>query len=563
MKRFISLLMLTASLGLNALAGTYEGSGKGYLGDINVSVDVADNKLKEIVVGEHTDTPAIADPAFKKLAKEMVETQSVDVDTVAGATYSSEGFIQAVKEAVDKSGAELNAVEKAASASTVAGMIRTDVVVIGGGGAGLTAAVEAREQGVDVILVEKMPILGGNTLYATGGMNASGTKYQSVEDSPELHFKDTMKGGYNINNESLVKTMVDKSAEMVYWLTERGADLSDVGRAGGASVDRIHRPTGGDKVGPNMMAALEKRANEIGVDIRKSTEAIEIVTGRDNRIRGIIVEEEGRVYSIKAKAVVLASGGFGANSEMFAKLNPALEGFGSTNHPGATGDAFELITQFDPAMVDMDKIQTHPTVVPVKNTMITEGVRGAGAILVNRDAKRFVDELQTRDVVSKAELEQKGKTAYLVFDQGVRDYLKAIEGYAKRGLLTEAKTPEELAKKLGMDPATFKETIEKYNGFAKSGKDLDFGRDSMKAVFTKAPYYAVEVGPAVHHTMGGVKIDTKTQVYTKSGEIIDGLFAAGEVTGGIHGGNRLGGNAITDIAVFGRIAGNSAANFVK
>ena len=561
MKKFFLILMLIMSFTL--LGENFTGSGEGYLSDIQVSVQVEKNTLKNIKVTKHEDTPAIAEPSFEKLSKKMIETQSVDIDSIAGATYSSEGFIIAVKEAVKKSGASLKAIKTKESKKTVANMVRTDIVVIGGGGAGITAAIEAREKGANVILIEKMSILGGNTLYATGGMNASGTKYQSHEDNPELHFKDTMKGGYNVNDKSLVQTMVEKSAETVYWLMDRGVDLSNVGRAGGASVDRIHRPTGGDKVGPNMMTALEKRADEIGVDIRKSTEAVEIVTGRDNKIRGIIVEEEGTVYSIKAKAVILATGGFGANSEMFARLNPALKGFGSTNHPGATGDAFDLITQFDPAMVDMEQIQTHPTVVPVKNNMITEGVRGAGAILVNRDAKRFIDELETRDVVSKAELNQEGQTAFLIFDQGVREYLKAIEGYSKMGLLTEANTLEELADKIDLDPTTFKETVEKYNGFVKAGKDNNFGRTSMKATFIKAPYYAVEVGPAVHHTMGGVKIDTKAQVYNNNGDVIKGLFAAGEVTGGIHGGNRLGGNAITDITVFGRIAGDSAVQFIK
>ena len=562
MKKVLSILLLL-TMSFSVLGENYTGKDKGYLGDVEVAVDISNNTLNSIEVTNHEDTAAIAEPAFEKLGKKMIDTQSVDIDSMAGATFSSEGFINAVKEAVDKSGASLKALEAKETKKSVAKMLRTDIIVIGGGGAGLSAAVEAREQGADVILVEKMPILGGNTLYATGGMNASGTKYQSMKDSPELHFKDTMKGGHNVNDESLVMTMVEKSAEAVDWLMERGADLSNVGRAGGASVDRIHRPTGGDKVGPNMMAALEKRAKEIGVDIRTSAEAIEIVTGRDNKIRGIIVEEQGSVFSIKAKAVVLATGGFGANAEMFARLNPALEGFGSTNHPGATGDAFELITQFDPAMIDMDKIQTHPTVVPVKNKMITEGVRGAGAILVNRDAKRFIDELQTRDVVSKAELKQEGQTAYLIFDQGVREYLKAIEGYAKMGLLTQADSIKELAGKIDLDPTTLDGTIERYNKFASSGKDNDFGRTSMKAVFNKAPYYAVEVGPAVHHTMGGVKIDTKAQVYSDNGDVIEGLFAAGEVTGGVHGGNRLGGNAITDITVFGRIAGDSAAEFIK
>lgn len=562
MKKLLSLVMLITILGVNAFGGTFKGKGDGYLGDIMVEAEISGNTLKGIDVVEHQDTPRLAEAAFKRLTKEMVEKQTTDVDAMAGATFSSEGFIDAVKMAVEASGAELTSTVAAAGEKEAAMDISTDIVVIGGGGAGLTAAIQAKEMGANVVLVEKMPVLGGNTTYATGGLNAAETVFQNNSDNVELFVNDTMKGGKNLNDKSLVMTLAGQSANIVSWLTERGADLSDVGRMGGASQDRTHRPKGGDKVGPNIIDALSKRAEEIGVDIRLLTSAVEIKS-EDDKITGILVEENGKKYTINSKAVILATGGFGNNAEKFSDLDPSLIGFGTTNHPGATGDALDMVVPLEVATVDLGEIQTHPTVVPVRNTMITEAVRGNGAILVSRDGKRFVNELGTRDVVSEATLAQKGKTAYLLFDQGVRESLKAIEGYSKMGLLTEGKSLNELAAKLGIPAAELNKTMERYNEFAKSGKDADFSRQDMNMPLMKAPYYAVEVGPAVHHTMGGIKINIKAEVINKNGKIVPGLFAAGEVTGGIHGANRLGGNALTDITVFGKIAGESAVNYIN
>jgi fumarate reductase flavoprotein subunit len=275
------------------------------------------------------------------------------------------------------------------------------------------------------------------------------------------------------------------------------------------------------------------------------------------------VETEGGTYHIAAKAVIVASGGFGASQEKIVQYKPELKGFGTTNHPGATGDALDLVKPLNAALIDIEQIQTHPTVVPVKNTMITEAVRGNGAILVNRDAERFISELQTRDVVSEAELNQEGQTAFLLFDQGVRESLKAIEKYAKSGLLTEADSLKGLAEAMDLDPQALEATVKAYNGYVAEGADKEYNRPDLPRKLETAPYYIVEVGPAVHHTMGGLKIDAETRVINQSGEWITGLFAAGEVTGGVHGANRLGGNAMADITTFGRIAGSQAAAFVR
>ena len=569
MKKILSFLMLLTLLVMTGCGGKeqatetkFKGTGEGYLGDITVEVEIAGNTIKNIDILEHTDTPEIAEVAFDTLTQDIIARQTLDIDGMSGATYSSAGFIDAVAMAVDESEANLTEVAVNNEGAKVDDTT-TDIIVIGGGGAGLTAAIEAAEKGADVILIEKVPILGGNTTYATGGLNASETVYQNNADTNEAFIQDTMKGGGDLNDESLVVTLVNGSSDIVNWLTERGADLSNVGRMGGASFDRTHRPTGGAKVGPNLIEALSNKAKELNVDIRLLTQANDILVDENNKITGIAVEGGGDSYIISADAIILATGGFGNSSEKFEALDPSLKGFGTTNHPGATGDALDLVAHLNVATVDMNEIQTHPTVVPVRNTMITEAVRGNGAILINREGNRFVSELDTRDVVSEATLEQDGKTAYLLFDQGVRESLKAIEGYASMGLLTESDSIDGLATLLKVPAKNLEDTMTVYNTSVENELDENFARRSLPRTLSNPPYYAIEVGPAVHHTMGGLKIDEKAQVYDNDGNVVDGLFAAGEVTGGIHGGNRLGGNALTDITVFGRIAGDSATEYIK
>lgn len=214
------------------------------------------------------------------------------------------------------------------------------------------------------------------------------------------------------------------------------------------------------------------------------------------------------------------------------------------------------------ATVDMDQIQAHPTAT-ADGVLISESVRGDGAILVNAEGKRFTNELLTRDVVSAAELKQPGKFAWIIWDDAVRAKAKLIDGYIKSGLTVTGKDVKELAKAINVPVDALESTLKQYAEEQKAGKDTQFGRPDMPLPLEKAPYWAVKVSPAVHHTMGGLKINTKAEVLDKNGKAIPGLFAAGEVTGGVHGGNRLGGNAQADIVTFGRIAGQSAAAYLK
>ena len=459
--------------------------------------------------------------------------------------------------------------DKAAQDKAIAAGPRetTDVVIIGSGGAGLAAAVAARNNGANVILLEKEPIPGGNTKLAAGGMNAAETKPQTklgIEDKKQIMIDDTMKGGRNINDPELVKVLANKSSDSIDWLTALGADMTDVGRMGGASVNRSHRPTGGAGVGAHVAQVLWDAAVARDTDIRLNSRVVRVLEDASGKVTGVLVNGSYTgYYVIKADAVVLATGGFAKNNERVAKYDPKLKGFKATNHPGATGDGLDVAQMAGAAVRDLEYVQAHPTYSPVGGVMVTEAVRGNGAILVNREGKRFVNEITTRDKASAAILAQKGESAYLMFDDSVRKSLSKIEGYIHLHIVNEGKTIAELAKKLDMPAQELETTVTAYNGFVKAGKDAQFERPNLPRELATGPYYAIEVAPAVHHTMGGVVIDTQAEVKDEKGQLIKGMYAAGEVTGGVHGANRLGGNAISDIVTFGRIAGEQAAKYAK
>ena len=441
-----------------------------------------------------------------------------------------------------------------------------DIVVIGAGGAGMSAAIQAVQNGAtNVVIVEKTGMAGGNTTRSTGGLNASETTFQDrdgIEDSNQLFIDDTMKGGKNINDPELVKYMAENSAEALYWVNDMGADLTVVGLFGGASVKRIHRPSDTSAVGPVLVKTLLSVVEKNNIPVLYNTKAEEIITDANGAVSGVKVTDAEGTYTINCKAVIIATGGFGANSEMVEKLNANLKGFGTTNVAAATGDGIAMGTAIGAATVDMEQIQTHPTVHPETQTMYTEAVRGNGAIIVNKEGARFTNEMGTRDVVSAAILEQTDGQAWLIFDEAVRKSLKAIEGYISAGIVFQSETIEGLAAEIGADPATLSATMAKFADDVKAGNPDEFGRAGLELPLTEANFYACMVAPAIHHTMGGLKINTAAEVLNEEGNAIAGLFAAGEVTGGVHGANRLGGNAVTDIVVFGKAAGTSACDYV-
>lgn len=440
-----------------------------------------------------------------------------------------------------------------------------NLVVIGAGGAGLSAAVQASQEGVEnIIVLEKMPLTGGNTNKATGGMNAAESTPQAdagIEDSIQTMIEDTMKGGKELNDPALVEKLANEAKDGIDWLIGLGADLNEVARAGGATNDRIHRPVGGAAVGPTIVKTLKTTAEEQGVDIRTWNEATEILTNDAGKISGVKVKAKDREYTIHTTAIVVATGGFGANTEMISEYRPEIAEFATTNHPGATGDGIQLVQTVGGDLVDIEQIQIHPTGVASQGLLISEGVRGDGAILVNKSGERFYNELETRDNVAAAILGQQDGEAFLVFDEAIKDGLHAIEDYIHAGVVMEADSIEELATLMGVEADTFQATIDTYNTSIETQVD-EMGRTSLLNPISTSKFYAIHISPIIHHTMGGVHINTEAQVLNSNGEVIEGLFAAGEVTGGVHGANRLGGNAVADIIVYGRQAGISASQFL-
>lgn len=441
-----------------------------------------------------------------------------------------------------------------------------DIVIIGAGGGGMAAGLSAKEAGADVAIFEKMPIAGGNTSKSSGGMNASETKFQKdqgIEDSNDLFYKETFEGGKETNDPDLLHFLVDHSADGIEWLDSMGITLNNITFSGGASVARIHRPEDGAAVGGYLVEGLLRNIHEQEIPLFVNSEVTKIKE-EDGKVSGVDVTVDGQDKTIKAKAVIVAAGGFGGNLEMVSDIKPELEGFVTTNHEGATGDGIEMAQELGAAVVDMDQIQIHPTVEQETSYLVTEAVRGEGGILVNQDGQRFTDELLTRDVVSANIIDLPEKYAYIIADQALADSVKAISQYEEKGIVTKADTIEALAEQLDIPADHLKTTLDTWNEAVAQGQDKEFERTTgMERDLSQAPYYAIKIAPGIHHTMGGLKIDTETHVLTEDGSVIEGLYAAGEVVGGVHGSNRIGGNAVADIIVFGRQAGKVAGDFVQ
>ena len=365
------------------------------------------------------------------------------------------------------------------------------------------------------------------------------------------------------NNPALLKTLTENARYSEEWLVDLGANFCfRKGRGGGQSIARGHGPCDGSAVGPEVLRVLLKKANADKIDIRKNNQVVDIVM-KDGKVAGVKVKTPKGEETIDAKAVILATGGFGANLDLVAHYRPELKGFSTTNQPGAQGEGLKLAEKAGAAFTDIDQIQIHPTVIKRDGHLISESMRARGAILVNQEGKRFTNELLTRDVVSQNELKQPGQQVYLIYDQSIFDTNKLSRGYFEHGYSVKADSVADLAKKINVPVANLEATFKDYWNAYKTGKDTAFGRPEMVIPLDKAPFYAAKVTPGIHHTMGGVTINPKTEVQSKEGKSIPGLFAAGEVTGGVHGGNRIGGNAVADIVTFGRIAGQNAAAYAE
>lgn len=440
-----------------------------------------------------------------------------------------------------------------------------DVIIVGSGGAGMTAAIEAKDAGMNPVILEKMPMAGGNTSKASAGLNASETsveKSQGVTDSNDKFYEETLKGGGGTNDKELLRYFVDHSAAAVDWLAQNDIVLDNLTTTGGMSVSRTHRPHDGSAVGAYLVKGLEENISKRDIPVFVNSDVTKI-NEKDGKVSGVEVKIEGETKQVDSKAVVVTTGGFGANQKMIAKYRPDLKDYVTTNAAGSTGDGIEMISALGGALVDMDKIQIHPTVFQKTGYLVSESIRGEGAILVNKEGNRFFNEMDTRDKVSAAELKQDGKYAYAIIGEGTKDKVKAVDQYISKNMVVEADNVEELAKKLDIKPEELKATVTKWNKAVADKKDSEFGRTTGMTNDISGKVYAIKVAPGIHHTMAGVKINTQTQVLKEDGQPIKGLYAAGEVTGGLHGGNRIGGNAVADIIIFGRQAGQESAKYAK
>nr|WP_257702548.1 flavocytochrome c [Vagococcus luciliae] len=441
-----------------------------------------------------------------------------------------------------------------------------DIIIVGAGGAGMSAALQAKEDGKNPVILEKMPVAGGNTMKASSGMNASETKYQKeagIKDSNDKFYEETLKGGHGTNDKELLRYYVDHSASAIDWLDSMGIKLNNLTITGGMSEKRTHRPEDGSAVGEYLVHGLLNNIHEKDIPIFVNADVTEILEN-DSTVDGVKVTVEGKEKEVHGKAVVVTTGGYGANPEMLEKEKPELKGYVTTNQEGSTGDGIRMIEKLGGQTVDMDQIQIHPTVQQDKGVLIGEAVRGEGGILVSQEGKRFTNEMGTRDNVSAAITALPEKSAYLIFDAGVKERVKAINFYEKQGFVKSADSIEALAKEIDMDGKTLDTTVTDWNKAVEAKSDKEFSRETgMDNELNKGPYYAIKIAPGIHYTMGGVKINDKTEVLNKDNQPITGLYAAGEVTGGLHGSNRIGGNSVGDIIVFGRQAGEQSAKFVK
>ena len=562
---------------VSAEAQTLTGTAQGRNGPVEVEVVADAERIYQISVLNHEETEGLGTVAVEKLPPAIYENQSLAVDAIAGATITSEAIKEAVIAALESGGLDpsvfQNEVAAAAPVDKTDVELECDVVVVGAGGAGLTASVFATQQGQQVILLEKMPFVGGNSLRAEGGMNAADTKVEAelgITDSTVDNFvEDTLRLGHNRADPALVRTMAENSAEAVDWLFSIDAPLTKVVATGGTQHKYLHKPENGEPVGEYLVEKLKVQAEQLGIDVRVNTKATEILM-EDGQAVGVKAEDDEHNYIIHAKSVVLTTGGFGANFELMASYDPSLANAVTTNHSGATGDGIAMAQAVGADTVDMDQIQLHPTVIQQDGTLVSESVRSHGAVIVNTEGKRFVNDLAGRDVVSQAELKQPDGYCFIIFDQHLYDEVELTHKFVERGFTITGETYEELAQNMGLQGDavqnfvdtmnTWNESVAKYK--ADGTPDAEWGRDNgMDDDLSTAPFYAIKIAPGIHHTMGGIKINSNAEVIDTAGNVIPGLFAAGETTGGIHGGNRVGGNAVCDFIVFGRIAGKSAATF--
>ena len=560
---------------------TAEGTGVGKHGDITVAVTFDAGKIQDIKIVKNAENPILAKKVFTDLKDQVVALSSTDVDLISGATFSAKGFIDAVNDAAKKAGVTLAKTDKKALKKAARELPKTsnyDVVVIGAGGAGFSAAITARNAGANVVLLEKMPAVGGNSLISGAEMNVAKNWVQPKlginDDSPELHAQDTFKGGDGKGDMKVINVMTHQALDAAKWCRDYlGVRFEDDNLFffGGHSRKRALIPVG--HTGTEFIAKFQAKADELGIPVITNMKAEELIKNKDGRVVGVKATMDGSEYTFNAKGgVVLATGGFGANPEMVKKYNPKIdERFKTTDAPGSTGEALYMAERAGAELVNMGYIQTYPICDPLSGAIeLIADARFDGAIMLNQEGKRFVEELQRRDVLSEAILNQTGRYCWVLWNDKigsisntVKAHANEYEAFTKQGIMTTCDDLKCIADFTKIPFDQLRKTVKRVSDMAGKGNDKDFNHRSGLVDMQQGKYYVIKAVPSTHHTMGGVRINEKAEALTAEGKVIPGLWAAGEVTGVTHGTNRLGGNAYTDIIVFGRIAGEAAAKAAK
>ncbi len=601
--------------------GTYTSAAKGMGGDVKVSVTFTANEIAEVKVLEQNETPGVGDVAVEKLPPMIVEGQTLNVDGVAGASISSAAILAAVADCVKQAGGDVAALKakKAAAATAKAADVTetADVVVIGSGGAGLSAAVSASQGGASVIVIEKMPKVGGNTIISGAAYNTSDPERQkntpaaagpestvmklidaapagdlhkemqaqlkseyaaykasgstSLFDSPTLHALQTFEGGDRVGNLVLIKNYTSKTLAGLKWLESMDMKFKDdCFTVLGALWQRSHKPI--KPLGTGYIETLMSYVTSHKIPVMLETKAEKLIM-KDGRVVG--VEAKGptgnKVTVYAKKGVVMATGGFGKNVEMRQKYNDQWKtldaSIPSTNHPGATGDGIIMGQAVNADLVGMNYIQLLPMGEPGSGSLagnIEQGVEDR--IFVNKQGKRFIAEDARRDVMTQGLYKQTDAYMWVVLDKHSyptgstkNNFNETIDELVAAGRAFKADTLAELAAKIKVDPANLEMAVAEFNKAVDAKGGDPFGRTLFSHRIDTPPFYAGARVPTVHHTMGGLKVNVDCQVIDTKNVVIPGLYAGGEVTGGLHGSNRLGGNALPDTVVNGRIAGASAA----
>lgn len=607
MRKIISVLlvlatMLTASCALADMTpGTYEAEAVGNNGPVKVAVTVDAASILSVEVLDHTETAGLCDTPIATIPGAIVDAQSVAVDTISGATNTSKAIIAATTAALEAAGADIEAfskvVEKEFVLSEDVKELEADVVIVGAGGAGLAAATTVQEKGGSYIVVEKMAMIGGNTARSGSTLNAADPErqqkveltaniqevYEAIEatpvseahaalqqkvkqqledyvasgatyifDTPELHALNTFDAGDHIADLALIETMTNGALDARTWLQDLGCKWTEnvyltIGGLWPRSMNAAEGPSG-------IINALKSTVPDECIMLNTLATELIMVDGKATGVKAYDVVT-GQQYAIHGN-VILATGGYGANAALVAELHSIPE-LMTSNAASSTGDGMLMAQDIGAALTGMEKIQIHPHGNP-KTGALQSHFAGSvsNSIYVNKEGKRFTEETGRRDDISNDTLAQTDHIMFSIYD--VRTSNPNSDAAVELGNAFKADTLEELAAQAGIDPAGLVAEVAHYNEMVDAGADTDFGKKAVELRIEEAPFYCVPLMPTIHHTMGGLKIDTDTRVYNEAGEIIDGLYAAGEVTGGIHGGNRIGGNAITDIIVFGRIAGENA-----